>query len=174
MTTVGPSVLWVAQVSGPRPDPAFDMRAAGYHEALEQYAKTRRPEDLAKVPCKAGRTPRLYGVQLMTPEVYQAIHTLPADRAVARMHFAVAVTVHAMMESGATTPATFRAGEKLQIADEAWLARLQRTGGEFLLGELAALALRRADLGDWTPEEGSDPLDLYAPPPGMARAPSPT
>ena len=76
MAEVGPSVLYVAQVSGPRPDPAYNLKAEGYLAALETYAKTRRQEDLAKIPLKPGRTPRLYAVQLMDPETFAALSTL--------------------------------------------------------------------------------------------------
>lgn len=170
MAEVGPSVLYVAQVSGPRPDPAYNLTAEGYLAALETYAKTRRQEDLAKIPLKPGRTPRLYAVQLMDPETFAALSTL--QNGVGRLHFAVALTVHAASVDGQTHVASMRAKEKLPIAETEWLTKLARWGGEYLLAELADVAETRATLGDWTPE-ADDPLELYAPPRGMARAPSP-
>lgn len=170
MAEVGPSVMYVAQVSGPRPDPAYDMKAEGYAAALETYAKTRRREDLAKIPTKPGRVPRLYAVQLMDPETFAAASSLPAG--MARLHFLVAVTVHAASIDGQTHAAALRPKEKIALAEPSWLTTLARWGGEYLLAELADVAEARAMLGDWTPE-GDDPLELYAPPRGMVRAPSP-
>ncbi len=174
MAEVGPSVLWVAQVTGPRPDPAFDSSHKNYNDALTRYAKTRAKKHLDAIPLRDGRKPRLYAVQLMTPSVYAAVMSLPSDRPVAQFHFSVALTVHQAIVGGTTHTATFRPKETLAIADDAWMEQLARWGGEHLLVELGGLATRRADLGDLHPdedaEEGTDPLELFDLPRGMVRS----
>lgn len=163
-------LLWVAQVTG-RGDPAFDRTADGHHAALIRYAKTRAPAHLGAIPLFEGRTPRLYGVRVLTPEARAVV--LDTSGAAARAVCAVRVGVAEIRHpDGAVekAPVEIRGGDLGSMATQAWTRRLSDLGGGSLVDELGAVVLTRADLGDFDEAEGADPLDRFVVPSGAKLA----
>ncbi len=163
--------LWVASVVGPRPDPAFDTRHPEWLTLAQKYARSRDPRDLAKLPLRDGKRPRLYAIEVLTPRQYARLASMPdqVDRDLSAVCCAVLRVKHG---DGPVEEAPIAAkGDLGSAADvEKWPAILQRLGGMNLIGELASVALQRAESGDADENEGTDPLALYALPRGLLLA----
>lgn len=166
--------LFVAQVAAPRCDAAFERGAPNtpareaWMTAARRYVQTRAPGDLAKLPLKDGRKPRLYGVRVLTPEAFAVVEAL--SNVQQRVNLAVRAGVTSYRdENGILTDAPLEntGATGAPLATAAWLRTLQDLGGGQLLDELAAVVLRRYQIGDVEDPEGADPLDLYALPAGL-------
>lgn len=162
-------LLWAAQCTG-RGDPAFDREHEDYGRALLAYAKTRTPADLAKIPCKPGKTPRLYGVRVLTVEARAFV--TDTQGAATRDLNAVRVGVAAIKTGSGPEerPDIESKSEIASLATREWCTRLGALGGGSLIDELAELVLRRADFGDYDEAEGDSPLVHYALPRGSTLA----
>ncbi len=155
--------LWVAQIAAPRTDPAFDRSdREAWLVAAKRYTQTRSPADLAALPLLEGRKPRLYAVRVLSPEAYTAVKAQGTVEQ--RDLLACRAGVAAYKDTdGRTFDAPLEAGSPgaAPVATAAWLKTLQSLGGGQLLQELAAVVLRRYEIGDVDTIEGADPLDLY-------------
>ena len=172
MATVLGTTLEVAQIYAPRTDRAFAVNADGAAAALRRYSATRHPADLARVPLREGRTPRLYGVRMLTAAELSA---LQPHRGLERSILACRVGVtFARSPEGSVERATMESEGTVKLATMEWIEKLQAIGGVQLLVELGEIIQRRAEIGDIDPEDyptaaegGGDPLDLYAAPSGL-------
>lgn len=161
------ALLQVAQVAAPRTDPAFDRGAPNtparevWMAAAKRYVQTRCAADLAKLPLLDGRRPRLYAVAVLTPEAYTAVMA----QGTAEQRVALACRAGVMSyrdELGVSHAAPMEANTSgAPLATSAWLRTLQSVGGGQLLTELAAVVIRRYEIGDVEELEGADPLDLH-------------
>lgn len=162
-------LLFVAQITG-RGDSSFDRKAEGYRAALVRYAKTRSPDDLAKIPCIEGRKPHLYGVRVLTPEARAIVE----DTAGVTSRYLVAVRVgvaEIRHPDGTVEKAPVESrGDLGAMATQGWTRTLSSLGGGALIDELGSVVLSRADAGDFDEAEGADPLDLYGLPSGARLA----
>lgn len=173
MATVVGSQLLVAQMGAPRTDRAFNRTHEKWRALAERYITTRHPQDLAALPLHEGRTPRLYALEMLTPEQYAAMQ---ARRGAERVYFLVRVAVKAVHhpDGTETRAATVKEGD-IALAPSEWVTTLQQLGGLLLAEELAMVIERRAVIGDLEPGETegavSDPLDRYGLPPGVTPGP---
>ena len=169
MATVLSNVLHVAQIGAPRTDRAFDRKHPDWKRLAERYMRTRHPKDLAALPLREGKTPTLYGLEMLTPEGYQAMQ---AERGAGRIYLLVRLCVVEIRHPDRTEkPERPEKVGDLSLAPMSWVARLQQVGGLGLAEELAMIVERRAVIGDLEPDDGeevADPLDRYALPPGVA------
>lgn len=163
--------LLVAQVADPQCDPAFDRTHPEWKTRVERYVRTRAPLDLAALPLREGRKPRLYEIACVQPMQYGAIRGAQGVRA---SFFACLYGVTSVVQpSGEVVkPPLEPGGSGPPVAKDEWLRTLQGFGGMRLVEELAACVICRADAGDWGEAEGADPLDLYELPSGWRPAPS--
>lgn len=172
MATVLGSDLEVVQIYAPRTDRALDLSQPGAMDALRRYGATRHPADLAKIPLREGRTPRVYGVRMITATQHAV---LQAERGPARAILACRLGVAwTRGADGAVERAPEESLGGARIATAAWVDRLQQLGAVQLVAELGEVVQRRAEIGDLEPDDlatdaevGGDPLDLYAPPSGL-------
>lgn len=169
MATVLSTVLQVAQMGAPRTDRAFDRKAEVWAKRAARYVTTRHPSDLAALPLREGKTPRLYSLAMLTPEGYTAMQ---ARRGAERVYFLVRLAVlDTQHEAQTEKPEKGEREGDLTLAPMSWVARLQHIGGLGLVEELATIIERRAVIGDLEPDEDegevTDPLDRYGLPPGV-------
>lgn len=169
MASVGPDLLWVAAIGSPHVDRAFDRRHADWPARSTRYMRTRAQQDLEALPLRAGRRPVLYAVTMLRPDTYAAILAEPDPTR--RSYIAVQASVTRLrladgVEEAAPVDATVGG---TRLASAAWIERLQALGGIGMVEELAAIAVRRAQIGDLPPDEedDGDPLDRYALPRGI-------
>jgi hypothetical protein len=173
MATVLGTQLLVAQMGAPRTDRAFNRKHEAWRTLADRYVTTRHPADLAALPLHEGRAPRLYALEMLTPEQYAAMQ---ARRGAERVFFLVRVAVKAIRhpDGTETRPAAVKEGD-VTLAPAEWVTTLQQHGGLLLAEELAMVIERRAVIGDLEPgeDEGTvaDPLDRYALPPGVTPGP---
>ena len=161
------SLLQVAQVAAPRCDPAFDRGAPNspareaWMALAKRYSQTRSAADLERLPRVEGKRPRLYAVRVLTPEAYTAVMALGTLEQ--RVALAVRAGVPSYRdEHGASHDAPLESGTTgAPLATSAWLRTLQGVGGGQLLTELAAVVIRRYEIGDPEDCDGADPLDLH-------------
>lgn len=172
-------ILQVAQIGAPRQDPAFDRRHKDWDRLVRRYSFTRHEKHLDALPVIEGKKVRRFAVGLLTPKAYAEL--LALQNRFERAHLAVRAAVTSFTdEQGREVRATFlpRSGT-IDIAEEGWLDTLHEVGGHNLIVELAEVALRRHEIGDFDdaddfegPGAQPDPLDRYALPPGITLAPS--
>lgn len=169
MATVLSNVLHVAQIGAPRTDRAFNRKHADWKRLAERYMRTRHPKDLAALPQCEGKTPTLYGLEMLTPEGYAAMQ---AERGAGRVYLVARLCVVEVKHPDRTEkPERAEKVGDLSLAPMSWVSRLQQIGGLGLVEELTTIIERRAVIGDLDPDEGEevvDPLDRYALPPGVA------
>lgn len=163
--------LWIASVVGPKCDPAFDTKHPEWLTLAQQYARTRDPRDLEKLPLREGRKLRLHAIEVLTPRQYAHLDAMtdPMDRALSAVCVASLRVKHA---DGHVEEAPIAArGDQGSAADVAkWPARLGELGGMNLVRELASVILQRAESGDPDEGEGSDPLERFGLPRGLVLA----
>ena len=168
------AILWVAQVASPRTDPAFDLTAPTWDAAAKRYVKTRSAKDLAALPTKPGRKPRLWGVRLITPSEYATI--LAVQNGAQRAQVAFAAGCHQRIDpNGITARATLLdrpSRESPEVSSGEWVTEAQRLRGHQLIEEVASVVIRRAEIGDIEDEAEledalRDPFALYGLPRGL-------
>jgi hypothetical protein len=161
------SYLWVAQIASPRTDPAFARGALNTPEreawmtAALRYSRTRSAADLAALPVIEGKRPRLYAVRVLDPTAYTAIKAQGTVEQ--RDQLAVRAGVVSYQDTDKRThdaPLEPTQGAA-PLATAAWVKTLVGLGGGQLIQELAAVVIRRYEIGDVEDFEGADPLDLY-------------
>lgn len=170
MTTLYKGILDVARISAPA-DPAFATRDARWLDAVKRYVRTRAPEDLAKLPLREGRTPVLFGVDVLTPAQHDEATRL---KDLAHFQACARLGVKTIRFPDGKTETAPRDG-KTESGD-AWLARLYAVAGARGVLELGQTVRLRTEIGDVTADEiegDEDPLgrsDLYSLPSGAPLA----
>lgn len=163
--------IWVAAVVGPKCDPAFNTKHPEWIALAQQYARTRDPRDLEKLPVHEGRRPRLHAIEMLTPRQYAQLDSMPdpMDRALSAVCVASLRVKHG---DGRVEEAPIAAkGELGSAADVTkWPTRLADLGGMNLIRELASVILQRAESGDPDEGDGADPLERFALPRGLVLA----
>lgn len=169
MATVISNILHVARLGAPGTDRAFNRKHADWKRLAERYMRTRHPKDLAALPLHEGKAPTLYGLEMLTPEGYQAIQS---ERGAGQIYLLVRLCVVEIRHPDRTEkPERPEKVGDLSLAPMSWVARLQQIGGLGLVNELGTLIERRAVIGDIEPDDGeevADPLDRFGLPPGVA------
>jgi hypothetical protein len=161
-------MLHVAQTTG-RGDPAFDRAHPDYLTALRAYARSRLPSDLAAIPLREGRSPRLFAVRVLSPEARAIVRDAQGDgsRALLAVRMGVASYADGPTTHSAPTESSSHLGA---MASRDWCVTLSALGGGMLLDELAAVVIHRADYGDADEGAGGDVLAPFDLPPGARLA----
>lgn len=149
--------LFVATVTG-KGDPAFDRAHPTYAAAVVRYARTRSAKDLEKIPLREGMRPRLYGVSVLTAHARAVVLDAPGPAERAVMAVRAGVVSIKPPDGPAEAPVyTEAAGDLGRFAPASWAERLADRGA-YVVDELAAVVLHRAEHGDYDEAEGADPL----------------
>lgn len=140
--------LWCAQLSSSM-DPAIDQEAENAPTLLAQYATSRHPVELARVPLRAGEKLTLWKLRPLTSAERAELLSMASPSAVlesfriacvARMDNAVVAEGGSV--SGTEVPAELERGR----AKHSWVKAQMEIGGGALVDELGALALQRANV----------------------------
>lgn len=140
--------LWCMQLSSGM-DPAVDQDAEDAATRLAEYATSRHPMELARVPLRAGERPTLWKLRPLTPEERSELLSQPTPKAVLEA-FRCAVVARC---DGATVSADGRVSGAEEAAPldrgratAAWVKAQIALGGGALVDELGSLALQRANV----------------------------
>lgn len=164
------AALWIAQIGKPRTDRAFDTKHPEWAALAARYLRTRSEKDLAKLPLKEGRRPRLWAVKQLEPGAYAAIAGF--TNAAQRAQKVFALACHQRREpDGRVVDAPIVEGSSPRLTVDAWVAEAQHIGGHMWILEAAEVALRWSELGDLDDElleeYAADPFALFGLPRGV-------
>lgn len=169
MATHETGLKWVAQIAAPRTDPAFDRTHPDFREAAARYMRLRTAKALDAVPLVPGRKPRLWGLRTLDTTTIAALRDLPGQTQRSMMVFLACCHVRRDPDG---MPVEARVEGKPPRAKEAWVEEAMRLGGLVLVEEIAEVALRREELGDYEDTDESespdDPFARYSLPRGLA------
>jgi len=164
------ATLWIAQIGKPRTDRAFDTKHPEWKALAAKYLRTRSAKDLAALPLKEGKRPRVWALKQLDPTAYATVAAYA--NAAQRAQKVFALTCHQRREpDGQVVDAKLADGPAPRLAVDAWVTEAQHLGGHIWILEAAEVALRWSELGDLDDElleeYAADPFALFGLPRGV-------